>query len=113
MIVRPAWPDEVDLRGPPRPILPRGLGRSYGDSCLNDGGTLLDLTRLDRIVRFDPTEGILRADARNSLEQKSRFCISEARYPAFPAGPSGRGGNGNPVCEAESGPAFRDACPVL
>ena len=34
-------------------MLPRGLGRSYGDSCLNDGGTLLDTTRLGHMIEFD------------------------------------------------------------
>jgi FAD/FMN-containing dehydrogenase len=56
----------------PRPsdgatILPRGLGRSYGDSCLNDGGLLLDATGLDRLIDFDPTTGVLRCEAGLSL----------------------------------------------
>jgi FAD/FMN-containing dehydrogenase len=43
--------------------LPRGNGRSYGDSCLNDGGMLLDTRGLDRFIAFDPTTGILRCEA--------------------------------------------------
>lgn len=43
--------------------LPRGNGRSYGDVCLDDGGTLLDARGLDRFIAFDPTTGVLRCEA--------------------------------------------------
>lgn len=43
--------------------LPRGNGRSYGDSCLNDGGILIDARGLDRFITFDPATGILRCEA--------------------------------------------------
>jgi FAD/FMN-containing dehydrogenase len=43
--------------------LPRGNGRSYGDSCLNDGGLLIDARGLDRFIAFDPATGILRCEA--------------------------------------------------
>ena len=43
--------------------LPRGNGRSYGDSCLNPDGTLLDARALDRFIAFDPASGVLRAEA--------------------------------------------------
>lgn len=48
--------------------LPRGSGRSYGDSCLNPGGHLLDATGLDRFIRFDPVTGVLRCEAGVTLE---------------------------------------------
>ncbi|MEZ5775996.1 MAG: FAD-binding oxidoreductase [Hyphomicrobiaceae bacterium] len=44
-------------------LLAYGNGRSYGDSCLNDGGLLVDCRPLDRIIAFDPQTGILRAEA--------------------------------------------------
>lgn len=43
--------------------LPHGNGRSYGDSCLNDGGTLLCTRGLDRFIAFDPASGVLRCEA--------------------------------------------------
>lgn len=43
--------------------LPRGNGRSYGDVCLDDGGTLLDARGLDRFIAFDPATGVLRCEA--------------------------------------------------
>lgn len=45
------------------PFLPYGMGRSYGDSCLNREGTLIDTRGLDRFMTFDPERGILRCEA--------------------------------------------------
>jgi FAD/FMN-containing dehydrogenase len=44
-------------------LLPYGNGRSYGDVCLNEGGTLLATRGLDRFIRFDPAEGVLECEA--------------------------------------------------
>lgn len=44
-------------------MLPRGNGRSYGDSCLNADGVLLGMRGLDRFIAFDPATGLLRAEA--------------------------------------------------
>lgn len=45
-------------------MLPRGNGRSYGDSCLNDQGTLLRTVRgLDHYIRFDANSGLLECEA--------------------------------------------------
>jgi FAD/FMN-containing dehydrogenase len=50
-----------------RPLLAFGLGRSYGDSCLNDGGTVLLTRGLDRFVAFDRERGLLTCEAGVSL----------------------------------------------
>ena len=47
--------------------LPYGLGRSYGDSCLNDGHTLLLTRGLDRFISFDKISGLLTCEAGTSL----------------------------------------------
>ena len=54
------WRSEVRLPAS-RPLLAHGQGRSYGDSCLNEGGTLLHTARLDRFISFE--DGILRCEA--------------------------------------------------
>lgn len=40
-----------------------GMGRSYGDVCLNPGGVLWNTTRLNHFVRFDATSGRLTCEA--------------------------------------------------
>lgn len=49
-------------------LLPFGNGRSYGDSCLNTAGTLLDARGLDRFIGFDVETGVL------EVEAGLRFC---------------------------------------
>lgn len=44
-------------------ILAYGNGRSYGDSCLNGLGTLIDMRGRSRIIGFDPQTGLLKAEA--------------------------------------------------
>ena len=51
------------------PVLAVGLGRSYGDSCLNDGGTLLTARSLRRWIDFDADTGVVRCEAGVSLEE--------------------------------------------
>lgn len=51
-------PGEVDGT-----VLPFGQGLSYGDTCLNDGGTLLDTSGLSRFIAFDEEAGLCRCEA--------------------------------------------------
>jgi len=44
-------------------VLPLGNARSYGDSCLNDGGVLLAARGLDHFIAFDPATGVLICEA--------------------------------------------------
>lgn len=57
------------LPSPPGSLLPFGLGRSYGDSCLNDGQHLLWTRGLDHWMDFDPESGILQCEAGVSLHE--------------------------------------------
>jgi len=49
-------------------LLPYGCGRSYGDSCLNDKGTLLVTQNLNRFIAFDLNTGVLNAESGVTLE---------------------------------------------
>jgi len=69
----PAWRDQ--LAAAPGPRLAYGLGRSYGDSCLLDGGTMVDSRFLDRLITFDPHSGLLRAEAGVPLDEILRFAV--------------------------------------
>jgi decaprenylphospho-beta-D-ribofuranose 2-oxidase len=61
-------------RGAP---LSRGLGRSYGDSSLpaTPGGAVVGTVLADRILAFDDTTGVLRAEAGLSLGELNRILL--------------------------------------
>lgn len=60
--------------------LPFGNGRSYGDSCLNDGGVLLDSRHLDRLLSFDLKTGILRCEAGVLLLDILSFAVPQGWF---------------------------------
>jgi FAD/FMN-containing dehydrogenase len=47
----------------PGGLLAFGNGRSYGDSCLNDEGVLIDCRTMNRVLAFDPQDGVIEAEA--------------------------------------------------
>jgi FAD/FMN-containing dehydrogenase len=49
-------------------VLPYGLGRSYGDVCLNNGHTLLDTSRMAHLLAFDDTTGVLTCEGGATLD---------------------------------------------
>ena len=53
-----------------------GMGRSYGDVCLNPGGTFWDLRSLDRFIAFDEQTGRLRCEAGTLLREIQRFGVT-------------------------------------
>lgn len=55
--------DPMPATAPHERLLPFAWGRSYGDSCLNHGETLLDVGGLDRFLAFDEHAGLLRCEA--------------------------------------------------
>lgn len=60
----PHWPDDLpDILRSNKKYLAYGNGRSYGDSCLNDGETLLSMRELNRFILYDKDQGILRCEA--------------------------------------------------
>lgn len=62
------WRDEIpDLAALDKTVLPYGYGRSYGDSCLNEDGIILDTSHLRRFLNFDAEQGIIRCEAGVSL----------------------------------------------
>ncbi|MBX3569154.1 MAG: FAD-binding oxidoreductase [Rhizobiaceae bacterium] len=66
----------------PAMLLPYGNGRSYGDSCQNQDGLVVDMRSLDRIESFDPRTGLLVAQAGVQLAQ---IIDHAAPYGFFPA----------------------------
>jgi FAD/FMN-containing dehydrogenase len=70
------WTSDFPLASPPAgTMLPVGMGRSYGDSCLLEGGTLLAARGMDRFLAFDPATGLLRAEAGVTLAEILEFAV--------------------------------------
>lgn len=63
-----------ELRDGPSGI-PYGMGRSYGDVCLNPGGSLWMTAGLDRFIAFDARTGRLRCEAGVRLGQIQRLAV--------------------------------------
>jgi FAD/FMN-containing dehydrogenase len=56
-------------------MLPVGMGRSYGDVCLLQNGTLLRTPELDRLIAFDTQTGLLRCEAGVTLAEILDFAV--------------------------------------
>lgn len=70
------WTTDFPLPRPPLTRqLPVGLGRSYGDVCLLENGTLLATPGMDRLLHFDPWTGVLRCEAGASLRAILDFAV--------------------------------------
>lgn len=65
-----------------------GLGRSYGDSCLLGGGTMVETRGLDRLISFDDESGVVIAEAGMSLDALLRVCVPRGWF--LPVSPGTR-----------------------
>ncbi len=57
------------------PAIAYGMGRSYGDACLNPGGSLWSTRGLDRMLSFDEATGILLCEAGTLLRDIQRVFV--------------------------------------
>ncbi|MEU4762192.1 FAD-binding oxidoreductase [Actinosynnema sp. NPDC023794] len=64
-----------------RGVIPRGLGRSYGDPAQNAGGVVLDMTRFDRIRRVSVDDGLVDVEAGVSLDALMRALLPFGLWP--------------------------------
>lgn len=81
-VVQPARLEEIPPLGAfHHPVLAYGMGRSYGDSCLNDNGILLDTVRLAGVDGFDRQRGILRCEAGFTLADILSKVVPHGWFP--------------------------------
>ncbi|MCH9014958.1 MAG: FAD-binding oxidoreductase [Gemmatimonadetes bacterium] len=59
----------------------RGAGLSYGDAALNEGGAVIDMSGLDRILEFDSERGFVRAEAGCTLETIWKTVLPKGWWP--------------------------------
>ena len=67
-------------------LLAHGMGRSYGDVCLNSGGVVLRTTGLDRFIALDRAAGLLRCEAGVTLRQILELCLPMGWFLAVTPG---------------------------
>lgn len=58
---------QVFASAPAGGVVPRGLGRAYGDAALNEGGAVVSHLRLNRLLSFDAETGVLECEGGVSL----------------------------------------------
>ena len=61
-------------------ILPFGQGRSYGDSCLNNGGSVLPTARLNHFLEFDRATGLLRCEGGVTLAEILKLVVPQGWF---------------------------------
>jgi decaprenylphospho-beta-D-ribofuranose 2-oxidase len=64
----------------------RGAGRSYGDAAIHEGGVVLDMTGLDRMLGWDPVSGIAECQPGLTIEGLWRRTITDGYWPAVVPG---------------------------
>ena len=74
------------IAGSRRPGLPFGNGRSYGDVCLNAGGTLWATRGLDRFLAFDERTGVIECEAGVTLKEVIDVALPRGWFPAVTPG---------------------------
>lgn len=67
-------------------VLAYGNGRSYGDSCLNDGGGLIAARRLGQILSFDTTSGVMICEAGVLLDAVLKLAVPAGWFPPVTPG---------------------------
>ena len=72
--------------GAPGPVLARGLGRGYGDTAVNREGSVIDMSRLNRLRSFDPETGELECEPGVSLSEIIELFQPRGWFPAVVPG---------------------------
>ncbi len=64
----------------------RGAGRSYGDASLLSEEISLDLTRMNRILSWDPQNGVITTEPGVTIAQLWRYAIGDGWWPSVVSG---------------------------
>ncbi|HET9137408.1 MAG TPA: FAD-binding oxidoreductase [Candidatus Kapabacteria bacterium] len=69
-----------------RKVTFRGSGRSYGDASSGAEHIILDLSRMNRILEWDPHSGIITMEPGVTIEQLWKYCIEDGWWPPVVSG---------------------------
>ena len=74
------WKGDLLPESGDKSILPFGLGRSYGDSCLNDGESLVETSGLNRFIAFDESKGSIQCEAGVTLDEILKLIVPKGWF---------------------------------
>ena len=69
-----------------RSVVPRGSGFSYGDTSMNSENIVLETRRLNRVLDWDPAQGIIRIEPGVSIGQLWRYTLEDGWWPTVVPG---------------------------
>lgn len=92
-VYRPTTVDQLhDLmllaRKSGRSIGLRGGGNSYGDAALNSENILLDMRRMNRILAWNPVEGLIKLEPGVTISQLWQYVLEDGWWPPVVTGTS-------------------------
>ena len=90
-VLRPVSKEQVadafaDVRARSGSIALRGSGCSYGDAAFCSGGHVLDLSRMNKILDFDPLTGVAKCEPGVTIRDLWRMSIQYGFWPKVVSG---------------------------
>ncbi len=90
-VLRPRSVDEIRAcyelaRRDGVPLGLRGTGNSYGDASVNAAGHVLDISRMDRILRWDPQTGVAELEPGVTMRQLWQRILPDGWWPRVVSG---------------------------
>jgi decaprenylphospho-beta-D-ribofuranose 2-oxidase len=90
-VYRPTCVEEInkifdEARTAGRKVTLRGAGRSYGDGNIGSETLLIDITRMNRILSWDASTGIIDCQSGVTIENIWRFCLEDGYWPPVVTG---------------------------
>jgi decaprenylphospho-beta-D-ribofuranose 2-oxidase len=64
----------------------RGTGNSYGDAAMNRENMVVDVSRLNRILEWDPENGRIRVEAGVTIQQLWQYILGDGWWPPIVPG---------------------------
>jgi FAD/FMN-containing dehydrogenase len=80
-VIKLFWTSDIpDFHSIDGNILSYGMGKSYGDSCLNDGNVLINTRGLNKLINFDDKTGLLKCESGVTLAECIDFLLPKGYF---------------------------------